>query len=125
MSDEAIFEDGDIRATTLELMAKAGEVPEIDEKLAVEMGKNYFELRKAAALKFTLMADAGNPFVPHATPVLNPEYTQEATKEYMSWLKDQYDNLVDFLVTVYLLRGMEVLGKVDNPFTIEISEEEG
>lgn len=120
--DENIFDDADIRANTLKLLAEEGSVDVVSQELASRMGENYFELRTMAAVKFKNLVDKKNCLIPFALPFLDKGCNQSMTQDGMSQLKSDYEDLVDWLVTMYLLRGMEIRGKVDNPFTLEIGE---
>lgn len=119
---EEMFDKSDIRYTTFKLLDEGGEAEEISEELASRMGKNYYELRTMAAIKFKNLVESKNCLVPFAVPFLDKECNQDLTKELMSQIKLDYENLIDWLVTMYLVRVMETRGKVDNPFTLEIGE---
>ena len=120
---EEMFDEADVRADTIKLIHEADAADAIDEDLAYRMGKNYFELRTMAAIKFKTMVEQGNCLIPLAQPFLEKECNQSLTQKLMSQIKQDYESLVDWLVTMYLLRGMETRGRVDNPFTLEIGEQ--
>lgn len=116
------FQVGDIRHDVLETIENLSDpvTPEQGEKLS----KLYKEICECAYAKIVTMMKEQNPFSYVALSFLGREMTLEDTSKELRSCVNFWDDAMDCMATILILRQMEMMGNIDPPFRIHDTEEE-
>ena len=115
------FQEGDPRHEALKTLESLGDTVTPEE--AVKLENHYKELCDCAYAKFLTLTKERNPFTYVALLFLGREMTLEDTSRELRACINSWDNLMDCMATVLLLRRFEMQGSIEPKFRIHDTEE--
>lgn len=121
MNYDDLFEKEDPRAKAIRLMKK-GSKGGITGEDGVQLAEVYQDLCKSAFIKTRLMADQHHPFVEAVLKFTTADTSLEGAQKGTEEFHRHWEAFSDVMLTLVVLRSLEHMGGIKEPFTIKLEE---
>ena len=117
------FHEEDPRFPVWETLKRSRSGP-LGQEEAKAVVQQYQGLMEFTFALFREMIQSKNRLTVDALPFLTKKTGVAETEEGLSKITEEWDQFLDLMGTVYLLRSLEAAGNVDKPFTVQIQNRE-